>query len=433
MRIRFTYSILGIMLAMLWNTAYGTVSSDDDKQLLMALQRLRGDTIKQVSGGNGRATITIKNGKSSGKTEVSFRFSEAHSLAEYISEPGSRQPQKIKYLWDEKREIKYILPGGPPSTSVTILAREPLELGVADEIRGWSFLDLMEIPIAGPSEDVLFQALLNKPELTVTTSKAGLIVKIEIVGPSDPSGAVKDHKWTMEFDLGLGGALTDIRYVQHKSSNAKYATDLDQRMQLSWRKNSAGQVVPVSRYVVLCSGGGGGQVESRVEFEQFDVTPASASSELTFDSLGVAYGTPIVDKIVKIEWRKGDFDDTVLNIDKLNEALETGKAKAVADRFPTNAMVVGNAISSDDPRSYIRAWFLLVALSAVVLAILFAAFKWRRTRAARMVLLLVIGLNGTLLVACDYFGKNDAKPTIDPQVLNLGHVQAGNKASGAIM
>ena len=294
--------------------------------LLQTLRVVRQATTRAFESGVGNATVTIDDNGSVRKERIAFKFYNGDSLAEVADATKPSQPVVQSFLWKRNTQVCYWHPGGFAPVSVSITAVEPYRF-IGLDLRGWSYRDFMEIPLSAPSEEVLFNTLLNKTDAKVSMVRgAGSLVTLTLTAPPDPSKSVSKCQWVVDCDMAMGGAMTSCTFtLAHLKT-----TDQDEIITviMKWAKDEAGRVLPQSRVLHETMEYGNG-TESRIvrtiTFDHLEAIPIS-EQELSLAALHIPNGTPVVDYIRHTQWKHPALGESLPSDEEIAAAVKAGKA-----------------------------------------------------------------------------------------------------------
>jgi len=276
----------------------------DTLKLLQTLRLQRQATTRAYSAGDGSAQVesTIKNIHTS--DTVTFKFRDAFSFSSHTTSSIASGVPVMLQLDAPETEIRYILPSTTLRWGVTIDPRREMWT-VSKGLRGWSFVDFMQVPIGPPNEDALFNDLTGPDLKNVTlVPDGGSLLKMTVTAPPDPRHILSLDQWVVEFDASLGGAMTHLTHtINHRTSTFKDSLD---DLQVDWNKDAAGHLLPVDRkYVNTTIDAKKNPHQNTVDIEFSNMTANSPpEADFYYEFLQVRDGAPVSDNIRHTQYRQ---------------------------------------------------------------------------------------------------------------------------------
>ncbi len=358
-------------------------AATENNLLIESLETLRSSNLKYFPSGTGKAAF-LTSGDGGDQTvlkRVDFEFDGDKSVARYSD---SVEPSGNRTVVNEPNRLIDYYPGGDRiPASVTI--EEPPGNTDVTEFGSWTLQSLWRPHGFIVGEQEFFESLKDSPHAQI--EQADGKIRILITAPPDPSGEILSQQVLYEFDVTNSGALS--KYAMKSSRQVEGVPHkYEEEVSWEWMRHESGAVIPTKRkFTVQRVLGGKPQyaLSGEVTFSDWVQQPVPAEA-FELDGLGIAFGTPIVDHILGIEWNYGnEAGEKTLNAGKpsrkLPDSFFENEPPAASESKPTQADAAGPSRPPVNPIEEIPSnatkmslWLMLAGAGALIAAAIIAFY-----------------------------------------------------------
>ena len=273
-------------------------------QLLTSLSEARIKFKKNLPPARGQALVTVNNPRDNYSATAEFISSGSTSLVRFSRTDANGASRLYEVvLYENDRQTRYACPGWGHPSSINVSPRPNPLLPIPSLLPpGWSALDFSVIPVDAPAEADLFAAARRVDLVKVELLNDNLL-RWTITAPKPPPPVPANLRQIelLDFNLPLGGILT--RYRRESSTAAGQDLYVAQ-VECTWLKVGQ-QVHPQSRKFVAEATQGGKLIERNLcttEIKEW-LFKDVADNELTAQALAAPFGTPVVDEVLRVQYR----------------------------------------------------------------------------------------------------------------------------------